>query len=182
MKLCIDPGHGFSNARPGRYDSGACSSGICEADIVLSWALTLKWVCSQRKIATFLTRDDDRDADPVGSRDDRAEVAGCTHFLSLHCNSTDDSRVRGVEAFYRSHQDRDWAEKALFAAVQAMESTNRGLKTEGSSQHSRLAVFEFDGPCTLVELGFITNSKDRSKLLSRDARLTFANSFLDRIR
>ena len=87
IKLCIDPGHGYSNRVPGRYDPGATSAGVTEADIVLQWALTLKWVCGKRGVQVFLTRDDDRDPTPVGSRDNKAEAAGCTHFISLHCNS-----------------------------------------------------------------------------------------------
>lgn len=180
IKLCIDPGHGFANVRPGQYDSGATGGGVAEADITLAWALTLKWVCQRKGIDFWLTRDDDKDPDPVGTRDDRAEAAGCTHFIALHCNSGPSTAI-GVEAFYRDTPDKQFAEIGLLAAVQAMQTKSRGLKVEGQSQHSRLAVFDFDGPTTLVELGFITNSGERAKLLSRDVRLKFAESLTDRI-
>jgi N-acetylmuramoyl-L-alanine amidase len=50
---------------------------------------------------------------------------------------------------------------------------NRGIKTENQTQHSRLAVLDFKGPATLVELGFIDNAHDRGWLTSRDARIAF---------
>lgn len=177
IKLCIDPGHGYSNRVPGRYDPGAVSAGLSEADIVLQWALTLKWVCASRGVEVFLTRDDDRDVTPVATRDDKAEAAGCTHFISLHCNSGGGT---GVEAFYRDAKDKGIARIALDAALWASATgKDRGLKSEGASQHSRLAVFDFDGPCTLVELGFIDSEKDRRWLLNRDCRIAFAEKLLD---
>ena len=76
MKLCIDPGHGKDNLNPGTYDPGAQSSGISEADVALTIALTGQWFCKQRGIPVFMTRDDDSDSDPVRLRDDKAEAAG----------------------------------------------------------------------------------------------------------
>lgn len=177
IKIAIDPGHGYANRRPGKYDPGAVNSGVSEADIVLQWALTLKWVCARRGVDVFLTRDDDRDVTPVGSRDDKAETAGCTHFISLHCNSGGGT---GIEAFYRDGKDKGLARITLDAALWASATgKDRGLRSEGQSQHSRLAVFDFDGPCTLVELGFIDSEKDRRWLQSRDCRIAFAEKLLD---
>lgn len=165
----------MGNRQPGVYDPGATAAGFTEADIALSWALTLKWVCQQNGIEVYLTRDDDRDPDPVGKRDDKAEAAGCTHFLSLHCNSGGGT---GTEAFYRDGKDKAFAEKVLQANLNAMGTKNRGLKTEGQSQHSRLAVFDFGGPCCLLEIGFIDSTAEREKMLTRDVRLKFAQNLV----
>lgn len=173
MKLCIDPGHGFANRRPGVYDPGAMSFGHAEADIALQWALTGKWVLTRGGIAVWLTRDDDSDPDPVGTRDDRAEAAGCTHFLSLHCNAADTGLIHGTETFYRDEADRKWAKFVQNAALAALGGHDRGVKPEGDSQHNRLAVFDFDGPCALLELGFITNPMDRQQMLLRTNRVKF---------
>lgn len=172
MRLCIDPGHGFANRRPAVYDPGACGGGVCEADIVLQWALSGKWILNQLGIATWLTREDDRSSDPVSSRDDRAEQAGCTKFISLHCNAAS-PQATGTETFYRDATDRAWAAKVQAAALVALGLRDRGLKTESQSQHSRLAVFDFDGPACLLELGFITRQSDRTQMLKRENRITF---------
>jgi len=175
IKLCIDPGHGMSNTKPGLYDPGAQAGGLAEADITLQWALTLQWVCQQNGIETWMTRSDDRTADPVGSRDDRAEAHGCTHFIAIHCNC---GGGQGAEAFYRDDKDKKLADLLLKATVQAMGTKDRGLKTEGASQHTRLAVFDFDGPCSLIEIGFIDNSFDSTRMTKRDVRLAWAQSLV----
>lgn len=181
-KLCIDAGHGYSNVRPGRYDTGAVAAGVNEADVCLQWAKTLKWVLGNAGVPLFLTRDDDRDPTPVGRRDDQAEMAGCSHFLSIHCNSSANPFARGVEAFYRDRADFQWATSALACAIKAVQSKDRGLKSEGQSQHDRLAVFDFDGPCTLVEIGFLTNISDRKRILDREVRIAFANALYQCVR
>lgn len=180
IKLCIDPGHGMSNRREGVYDPGAEDDGFSEADIVLQWGLTGKWLCQQKGVTVFLTRDDDRDPDPVGSRDDRAEAAGCTHFLALHCNAAN-GLASGTETYYRDGPDKLWAHYVQMAALSAMKSKDRGLKTEDESQHSRLAVLDFDGPACLLEIGFIDNIAEREKLLKRDTRIAFWQALMHQL-
>ena len=181
MKVCIDPGHGNYNTGP-RFDSGATADQAKEADVCLSWALTLKHVLTQNGIEVFMTRDDNTDKTPVGQRDNRAEQAGCTHFISIHCNASADSRANGTEGYYRDNKDKALAQIVYDCMTGAMNSGKRGLKPEGSSQHNRLAVFDFDGPCTLIEIGFITNQSDRDKMLKTVTRLAFADALVKRLK
>lgn len=176
MKLCIDPGHGMGNRNPGGYDPGAVSSGVAEADIVLAWALTIKHVFAQAGIEIFLTRDDASDITPVGKRDDRAKAAGCTHFLSLHCNAASSMYASGTETFHRN--DVTWAYAIQNAALATLGLKDRGVKLESQSQHARLAVMDFPGKVCLLEIGFITHSTDRAKMLMRDNRVKFATELL----
>lgn len=172
MKLCIDPGHGNSNRKAGVYDPGAVSGSDAEATIVLQWALTGQFIAKEFGIPVFLTRDDESDPTPVGSRDDKAEAAGCTHFLSLHCNAATGTAT-GTETFYRDVRDKDWARLVQSAGIGALQLRDRGLKNESESQHSRLAIFDFDGPAALKEIGFIDNPKDLARMKSRDVRIAF---------
>jgi len=176
-KVCIDPGHGFANLRPGVYDPGAVSGTYNEADIVLQWALTLKWTMNKKGIAVFMTRDDDSDSAPVSTRDDRAELNGCSHFVSLHCNQAD-SKVFGQETFYRDANDMKLAKIAQKAILETMKGNDRGVKSEKDSQHKRLAIFDFDGPACLVELEFI-GGPHKMLLRSRDHRIEFAERLSD---
>lgn len=179
MKLAIDPGHGMSNRKPGVYDPGACAGGYAEAEIALQWALAGKHIANEFGIPVWLSRDDDSDPDPVGARDNRALAAGCTHFLSLHMNA---GGGKGTEVFYRDGEDLAFGKVVLDAAVSAMGSFSRGMKTEGSSQHSRLAVLDFPGPAALLEIGFIDNANDRRRALDRDARIAFWRGLFERLR
>lgn len=172
MKLAIDPGHGMGNRREGVYDPGAVGGGVAEADVALQWALTGKWILEQKGVDVWLTRDDDRDLTPVGTRDNRAREAGCTRFISIHCNSAGPTAT-GTETFFRDAEDKKWATIVQKAALEALDLRDRGLKTEASSQHTRLAVLDFAGPACLLELGFISNPGDRTRMLERSRRIAF---------
>lgn len=180
IKICLDAGHGMSNRSSGVYDSGATAAGVAEADVALSWVLAGRWLAPQYGIEVFLTRDDDRDPDPVGSRDDRAEAAGCDYFLSIHCNAAN-GRASGTETYYRDAADKTFAAWVQAAAVAAVGSKDRGLKSEGESQHPRLAVMDFDGPAALLETGFLDHPGDRAKVLSRDVRVAFWRAFFTKL-
>lgn len=179
IKLCIDPGHGMGNKKANVYDKGAVAGVINEADIALAWGLTLKWVCEREEIPFYMTRDDDRDPTPVSKRDDKAEAAGCTHMVSIHCNA---GGGQGAETFYRDAKDKAFAELVLAANLNAMGTKSRGVKHESQSQHTGLAVFGFDGPNTLLEIGFIDNTAEREKMLSREVRLRFAEELVRRLK
>jgi N-acetylmuramoyl-L-alanine amidase len=172
MKLAIDPGHGMSNKRDNVFDPGAVAAGVRECDIALEWALTGKYVLPQYGINHFLTRDDNLDEVPVGRRDDMAAAAHCTHFLSIHCNAAD-GKATGVEVYYRDISDRAFAQLVLDSLVEATGLKSRGLKRESESQHSRLAVLDFDPPACLAEIGFLDNPHDRSVIRDREVRLKF---------
>jgi N-acetylmuramoyl-L-alanine amidase len=177
IKLCIDAGHGYANRRPGVYDPGAVAGSVTEADIALAWAITGQWMARRLGIETYLTRDDDSDPSPVGQRDDRAEASDCTHFISLHCNCAT-GNATGTETFYRSEADKALAKIAQGAALQALGLADRGLKSESASQHSRLAIFDFDGAACLLEIGFIDRKSDRDKMLLRENRIAFWEKLL----
>ena len=172
MKLAIDPGHGMSNKRDDVFDPGAVAAGVRECDIALEWALTGKYILPQYGINHFLTRDDNLDEVPVGRRDDMAAAAHCTHFLSIHCNAAD-GKATGVEVYYRDISDRAFAQLVLDSLVEATGLKSRGLKRESESQHSRLAVLDFDPPACLAEIGFLDNPHDRSMIRDREVRLKF---------
>lgn len=182
MKLAIDPGHGMSNRSFGKYDPGAVAGGVAEADIALQFALTIKWVAkTEFGIDVFLTRDDDRDHAPVSSRDDAAKKAGCTHFISLHMNAGG-MLAKGIETFYRDVEDLRFAQKIHPAVVAALGLSDRLIKHESQTAVGKLAVMAFKGPAILIELGFITNAKDRARCLQRDARIAVARAILTSVK
>lgn len=185
MKIAIDPGHGYANRRPGVYDPGAVAGGVAEADVALALGLTLRWVLRQRGIEAWMSRDDDSDPDPVGTRDDRAEAAGCDAFLSLHCNSADTPSAAGTETYWRDAADKALAVRVQAACVRALGTKDRGLRLESDSQHTRLAVLDFDGPACLLELAFLSNAPDRARLqrilTDRDWRLGLATAIAEAI-
>jgi len=166
--IIIDPGHGMSNRKPGVYDPGACSAGYTEAGIVMDWANELREVLKQRGAIVIRTRINAKEPCPVSRRDDIAREYHGDRMISLHCNAANGS-ASGTETFYRGADDLDIAKKLTAAVCGALGTKNRGPKTESQSQHSSLAVLEFD-KCWLLELGFIDNHEDRAKMLDPELR------------
>ena len=169
MKIAIDPGHGMDNTGIGKgFDSGAEAAGFREADIALDYGLRLQRAFQAKKIPVFMTRADKSEKAPVGQRAGRAEKAGCTHYIALHLNAPEtdgDPRPHGLEVLFRdATKDKPLAEKLQSALVKVTKFSDLGTQIRPD-----LAVLKFSkGPAILIELGFITNSLDRTNLL-RDA-------------
>jgi N-acetylmuramoyl-L-alanine amidase len=176
MMIAIDPGHGMSNKKWGVYDPGAISeeygSVYKEADVVLQYGLTLRTVLLNRSIGVFMTRDDEKDHAPYQDRARNAENAGCTMFISLHMNSSEQQIARGTETLYRD--DKDFAQKLQDAVLSV-----GGLKDRKIVKRDDLAVLKFQGLAALIELGFIYDDEDRKVLLNPQKRLAICNAIAD---
>lgn len=168
--ILLDPGHGMSNRRSGVFDPGAVSNGIREADIVMDWANELRAILMAAGRRVVRTRKDHTDPAPVGQRAKIASNFKGIVMLSIHCNAAN-GQAHGTETFYRGEVNRSIASQINSAVVHALSTRDRGVKTEGSSQHARLAVMAFQ-PCFLIELGFIDNEGDRAKMLDPALRKT----------
>lgn len=167
----------MANRKSGVYDPGAASGGVSEADQSLLWGLTLKHVLSSAGIEVWMTRTDDRKAASLRDRASKAETEGCTHFLSIHFNAGH-VLASGVETFYRDAIDLKFAKLVQSAALKATGLKDRGVKHERETAVGSLSIMGFNGPCALVEPGFITSPKDRKVIQSRDVRVKFANELL----
>lgn len=169
MKIIIDPGHGMSNRERGKFDPGAVSGGLQESTIAMQWANELRGVLLVSGHEVVRTRVDEKDPCPVSRRDDIAVSYGGKRMISLHCNAAN-GKASGTETFFRGEDDRKMAEDLTAAVCEILGTKNRGAKTEKESQHSSLAVMEFD-KCWLLEIGFIDNPEDRRKMTDPTLRL-----------
>jgi len=156
MIIIIDPGHGMSNRRAGRYDPGAVNGSHEEAAIAMQWANELRAILQSAGHRVVRTRVDEKDAAPVSQRagvalDYRGDI-----MLSIHCNAAN-GKASGSECLHRGNPVKAAALSKACAA--ALGIKDRGAKVESDSQHGRLAVMAFQ-PCFLLEIGFIDNATD----------------------
>lgn len=169
MKVFIlDPGHGMGNRNPGRYDPGATEGSVEEAAIAMDWVNEVRAVlmaANQRVVRTRINRSDPA---PVGQRAKIAKDYKGDIMVSFHCNAATGT-AKGTETFYRGEANKPLALKLNQAVVDALNTSNRGVKTESQSQHATLAIMAFQ-PCFLIELGFIDNDGDRAKMLDPELR------------
>lgn len=163
MTVILDPGHGMSNRRSGVYDPGAVGiDKATEAEIVMDWVNEIRAFLRSAGHKVIRTRINASDPAPVGERAGIAKEYDGDIMLSLHCNAFNGS-ASGTETFYRGEQYKAKAEQINVAVVKALGTKDRGVKTEGASQHARLAVMSFQ-PCFLLEIGFIDNPDDFKKM------------------
>jgi N-acetylmuramoyl-L-alanine amidase len=92
-RVVIDAGHGAQD--PGAIGIG----GLQEKDVTLDLALRVRDILQAAGYATVLTRDRDVYL-PLEERTALANTARGDLFLSLHCNSSDDGNLSGVETYY----------------------------------------------------------------------------------
>lgn len=172
MKVCIDPGHGFANQYPDRYDPGAVYGAINEADIALAVAQHLRDECLRRRWSVYMTRQSSRQATPVQRRAGLATMNGCDCLVSIHCNAFDSATAQGTETLYRTSR--------LFAAsIQRQLVTALGTVDRGVKARQDLAVLKFDGPSAMVELAFLSNPHDRAILIDPFAQQRAAVAIAD---
>jgi N-acetylmuramoyl-L-alanine amidase len=171
--VILDPGHGSS-------DPGARANGLIEKDVVLDISTRLLRLIEQEgKIKAYATRR----TDVIMDLYDRPVWANETGdlFVSIHMNATGNGNVdaNGTEVYYYPH-DNDGAlgfsgenlanilHKNLLTAL---GSADRGVKS------ARFVVIRNTKiPAALIEVGFLTNPAEASKLATDAYRQTAAEA------
>ena len=91
--MVIDAGHGA-------HDPGAIGvGGLQEKEVTLDLALRVRDILKSDGYETVLTRDRDVYL-PLEERTALANTARGDLFLSLHCNSSDNGKLNGVETYF----------------------------------------------------------------------------------
>lgn len=168
--IIIDPGHGG-------VDPGHSGVKMDESAIVLDTSLRVQKLFEQKTPFTvLLTRNDDtRPGNTPGeSLKKRVEFAQENKgdiSVSIHANGFNE-QVEGTETFYyrsatnpNSEESRVLAEKVQKRLVQALQSNDRGVKTEN------FYVVKYNTmPAILAELGFIDAKGEGEKLATEEWR------------
>lgn len=165
--VVIDAGHGGT-------DCGATRAGIKESDITLNVALRLEAILKQKGYKVYMTRRSDQTVS-LQERVDIAEGKDEDVFVSIHVNSSENTSPVGTETHYYHQYSYDLA-KCIQAelAKNVTESPNRGLIK------SRFYVINHTTkPAVLVEIGFISNEKERMQLVSADRQQRTAKAIAE---
>lgn len=153
----IDLGHGG-------MDSGAVGNGLREKDLTLEIGLEAGRFLRYKGIKVMYSRTIDK-AVSLTKRTDLANQANADIFVSFHINSATRLGANGVETFHYpgSVKGKSLANDIQNSLVKSnIFESNRGVKSANFSVLRRSKM-----PSALVELGFISNSRDARILQAR---------------
>lgn len=162
--VTLDPGHGGK-------DPGAIGNGLQEKEVNLAVALKVENILKQNGIKVIMTRRNDTFLE-LSERVDVALNNKADTFVSIHANKFSSESANGTETYFstaalnsRSENSKQLATFIQNRLYKALGTTNRGVKE--ANYH---VIAKNPLPATLIELGFISNQSDASKLASEAYR------------
>ena len=164
--VVIDAGHGGT-------DVGAASSEIYEKNITLDVAKRVEKLLQQKGYETVMTRPDDTYVS-LKDRVDICEKNNPDIFVSVHVNSSVRPEITGVETHYYHQESMALAQTVHSSLASAVQSPNRGLFKSKFYVINHTTV-----PAILVEIGFISNSGERSQLVGEKRKQATAKAIAD---
>lgn len=186
-RVVIDCGHGGE-------DEGACYNGLKEKDINLHVGLAVAYLLKKKGIAVAMTRMRD-ETKSLSERIELANNSGADLFVSIHSNSAPNDQAHGIETFnivpsrlekesasFDEHdldiafahlQERLEHSSNLAQSIQSsLLNTVRAVNTEVKDRKVKNAVLLVllgtIMPSALVEIGFLSNQQEASRLATKE--------------
>jgi N-acetylmuramoyl-L-alanine amidase len=181
-RIIVDPGHGGKSTGCHTVVNGKY---IYEKELTLSIAKKLYADLQQDNVTAFMTRTDDTfvslDARPAMENEKNADL-----FVSIHIDDCPgNNSASGTSVYYHIQDPNSHALARCISAAIAKTSglPRRGALSDGVLYHSGLAVLRGSVvPAVLVEVGYINNAYDRSKILNDSFQSTVAQAICDGLR
>lgn len=170
--IVIDAGHGG-------YDPGAIgATGTQEKNITLAVSLKLGEILKSQGHTVIYTRESDKVSwrsnvkEDLKARVDISSNAKADLFISIHCNSSKLSYLRGMETYYFGNSRSKQLAKAIQdSMVKDVKLTNRGIREDN------FYVIKYNTSVSaLVELGYISNSAEEKLLKDKTYQDKWANA------
>jgi len=163
--VVVDAGHG------GRDIGTKSRAPYCEEKrVALSTALLAKQYLEQLGYRVLLTRSSDAFI-PLFRRVQKANLARCAIFVSIHYNSSPNHRAHGIEIYYcdqKKQKRRATASQKLAAAILQDLIKKTGARSRGVKKGNFYVIRETKMPAILVEGGFISNPQERKQLKAKN--------------
>ena len=167
-RVVIDPGHGG-------HDRGGWTGKVYEKHLALDTALRLERYLQASGYQVTMTRK----SDTFISLPRRAAIGNryrSSVFVSLHYNHSWRRSVSGLETFYYRAESKPLAEAVQRGMLRRVKASNRGVK------FGRYHVLRASrNPAVLVECGFVSNTRERSRMKKGDYRDAVARGIAEGI-
>lgn len=155
LTIVVDPGHGGT-------DPGAIGNGLYEKDMVLDIGKRLQSkleavganIVMTRSTNTYVT---------LADRVKAANEIGANAFISIHNNAAASSSASGTETYWNDiHAGQE--SKELATEIQKELIRQLGTRDRGVKEADYRVIKDTTMVSVLIEVAFITNSSDASKL------------------
>ncbi len=164
IKLFIDAGH-----NPGNINAGAVVDGVEEQAVNFKVAAMLADLLDgDCRFAVRTSRQFPQQvigSDTASSLQERVAMAnawGADYFFSIHCNYNSNPAINGSEIYVYAQNSVAWT---MAASILQILSQTANTKDNGVRVNPALYVLRRTTmPALLVELGYLTNTGDRTKL------------------
>lgn len=167
-KVVIDPGHGGG-------DPGAMSGKICEKHITLDIAKRVKARLQQYGIKVIMTRETDKSV----SLKERVRIANRINpniFVSIHVNSSESSKIHGIETYMYSSGGKKLAKKIHAAMLKNISARDGGIR-----KAAFYVIRHTKAPAVLSEIGYLSNYSERCYLLTEKRKEATAKAISEGI-
>lgn len=160
-RIAIDAGHGGE-------DDGCYRDGVSESKVNLELALLLDEKLQALGFETVMLREDNEAFLGLEERVAMAERESADIYVSIHQNACeeDEEEIEGIETwYYTGAQDsRKLAQLVHKGAVNKTGATDRGAR----ETEDLYVLKETSMPACLIETAFLSNSRERQAITSRD--------------
>ena len=177
--IYLDIGHGGN-------DPGVVIKDIKESDINLKIGLKLYKLLKEHGATVYMTRYDDYNLAKINASnkkrsdlDNRANIINNSNsdiFLSLHLNYYNSSIWYGAQTFYTNNNKNN---KLLAQIIQKKFKKNLDTDREIKLINDRYLYNKITKPGVLLELGFLSNLKERNLLLNDSYQEKICNLILE---
>ncbi|MGD9682812.1 MAG: N-acetylmuramoyl-L-alanine amidase [Candidatus Obscuribacterales bacterium] len=175
-KIYIDAGHGANHPK-----YGAVHEGVEEKNLVLDYALELGRKLQSMGAEVVQTRTSDVLVTNQ-QRQTRADASHADIVLRIHANSSKSSSVNGIETYYTDPHDRPLADAvhgSLVSELNQYVGTHGGGRVQDRNVLHRQFEMDAQAPQILMELGYMSNHRELSRLTSPGYRTAAVDAIAD---
>lgn len=166
MTIVIDAGHGGK-------DPGAKIDEELESKIVESLAKKIKALNGNEDLKIILLREDDSFVS-LSDRVKKVNEINPDLLISLHLNASKNTNENGVNAYVSSQNE--FYEKSLVKANILIDNISNSNLAKGGVKDADLYIVKNSKcPAVLLEVGYLSNEKDKAYLTSEKGKNEIAN-------
>lgn len=175
--IVIDPGHGYGMAgKPDTLDPGGVGNVTEQSvNLAVSKLLEEKLTAMGATVVRLKTESEYilTDTRPIVARSYDADM-----YLSLHCNSVENTEAHGVEVYYFTPFSQPLASAINSGLVSFYDNAyGDGTHSDRGAKYSYYWVtLEQDFPSVLVEMGFVTNERECMIMANADNQSSIADA------